>query len=68
MKEWTKFGIYGLLLFVATLVSTYPLVLIQDISNIAYGYAVISWALMLFIGYTLSCWGRKMDRINKLRK
>jgi hypothetical protein len=64
MKKKTKLSICGFILMFMTVLSAFPLVMIKNISGGGtFLYATISWAMMLFIGFSLAIW---LDRMRKL--
>lgn len=65
MKGKTKIILYGIFIMVVTLVSVLPLGIVDDISEQAFFYAVVSWALGILIGINLMEFLKMSNEIKK---
>lgn len=64
MNPKTKVIIWGISIMVSSIISLYPLLLIRELSQKAFQYATISWAIIFLVGIELVLWANRMKKFD----
>ena len=64
MKPKTKAIIWGISIMILSIMSLYPLSLIRELSQKAFQYATISWAIIFLVGIEIVLWANRMKEFD----